>query len=455
MAIMDRWEELSPKAKRIIILSAAGVGMIAAIKVFGDDTGTRRPNTNRHDVVRNVLTDRDTRNVGLEALSADLKGLRGDVLEVRRDQEKIRQEVDSITRTGQSLPAGIRSQLDQMITRMEKLEKAQTELLRGARSSRKEEEEAAKAADSTGAASVSDPIAQTFTDAEEPENSGLKIDPNDPAAIFRTAPWPTSSHTPVTTDGSTGQSIPPVATGPIRTVVEEAPADEAKEQADQNRDEAAYIPTSTIITGVLLNGMDAPTGQGARKDPFPATLRIQKEAILPNRFTADIRECFMLIAGYGDLSSERAYLRGESISCVRDDGAVIEAALDSYAVGEDGKAGVRGRLVSKQGQIIAKTLMAGFLSGVSEAFDVKPVPVIETRNTGTTSYSRNEPDHNWARSAAVSGAGSALEKIANFYLEMAESMFPVIEVDAGRTINIIVTRGTALNFKTRGTQTVR
>lgn len=49
---------------------------------------------------------------------------------------------------------------------------------------------------------------------------------------------------------------------------------------------------------------------------------------------------------------------------------VIEAKLDSYAVGEDGKAGVRGRVVSKQGQIIAKSLMAGFLGGVSEAFDV-------------------------------------------------------------------------------------
>ena len=52
------------------------------------------------------------------------------------------------------------------------------------------------------------------------------------------------------------------------------------------------------------------------------------------------------------------YLRGETISCVREDGGVIETRLDSYAVGEDGKAGIRGRLVSKQGQLVAKSMMA-------------------------------------------------------------------------------------------------
>jgi conjugal transfer pilus assembly protein TraB len=74
----------------------------------------------------------------------------------------------------------------------------------------------------------------------------------------------------------------------------------------------------------------------------------------------------MILSGYGDLSSERAYLRGETFSCIREDGGVIEAQLDSYAVGEDGKAGVRGRLVSKQGQMVAKSLIAGFLGGASK-----------------------------------------------------------------------------------------
>ena len=93
---------------------------------------------------------------------------------------------------------------------------------------------------------------------------------------------------------------------------------------------------------------------------MPALLRVEKEAILPNRFTSDIKDCFVLVSGHGDLSSERAFLRGEYLSCVRNDGAVLETKFPSYVVGEDGKAGMKGRLVSKQGQMIARTLIAGF-----------------------------------------------------------------------------------------------
>ncbi|PIV81625.1 conjugal transfer protein TraB, partial [bacterium CG17_big_fil_post_rev_8_21_14_2_50_64_8] len=46
-------------------------------------------------------------------------------------------------------------------------------------------------------------------------------------------------------------------------------------------------------------------------------------------------------------ATERAQLRTETLSCVREDGRVIEAELEGYAVGEDGKVGMRGRLVSK------------------------------------------------------------------------------------------------------------
>lgn len=208
-----------------------------------------------------------------------------------------------------------------------------------------------------------------------------------------------------------------------------------------------YLTAGSIVSGVLITGMDAPTGSGARKDPFPATLRINKEAILPNRFRADVRECFMLISGQGDLSSERAYLRGETISCVREDGGIIETGIKGYATGEDGKAGIRGRLVSKQGAIIAKSLMAGFMSGAAEAFDVNPIPIIETGNTsGQNSYTSNySPD---ALQGAVSkGASNALDRIAQFYIDMAEGMYPVIEISAGRQIDFIVTSATKLKVK--------
>jgi len=193
------------------------------------------------------------------------------------------------------------------------------------------------------------------------------------------------------------------------------------------------LPATSILTGTLITGLDASTATQSRRDPFPVLLRLQKTAILPNRYQADVRECFVLLAGYGDLSSERAYLRGETVSCVLLDGSVIETRLQGYAAGEDGKAGVRGRLVTKQGQFIARALMIGFIEGVSD--------VLQKGDTVTLGLSQSQGDEGgnpWG-SAALRGTGNALDRIAQFYIDQAYNLFPVIEIDAGRQLDIVLT----------------
>jgi hypothetical protein len=94
-------------------------------------------------------------------------------------------------------------------------------------------------------------------------------------------------------------------------------AGEANEAQGKTLDN--YIPIS-FTRGVLLGGLDAPTGGQAQSNPHPVLLRLDDNAILPNRFRAEVRECFVIGAGYGDISSERAYIRTERLSCVRHDG---------------------------------------------------------------------------------------------------------------------------------------
>jgi conjugal transfer pilus assembly protein TraB len=181
----------------------------------------------------------------------------------------------------------------------------------------------------------------------------------------------------------THSALAPAAGKPlaIRLVVDERKPAEAPSAKD-----AVRIPAGSILRAVFLSGMDAPTGQQARRDPFPALARIKHDAILPNRFRADVRECFLIVAGYGDLPSERAYLRTETITCVRQDGGAIEVAFDGYAVGEDGKAGVRGRVVSKQGALLAKAMLASFVDGFSRLFATVPVTAISTSPGTSTQY---------------------------------------------------------------------
>ena len=213
----------------------------------------------------------------------------------------------------------------------------------------------------------------------------------------------------------------------------------------QESDEAEiYLPKGSILTGVIITGIDAPTTSTAQENPMPVLVRIKKEAILPNFVTMqEVRECFALMAGYGDLGSERAHFRGESITCVRHDGSVIEEDFASYAVGEDGKAGVKGTLVTRNSTVLANSMMAGFASGLASAFNVTPVPVVSTSPGGSQQY-QDVYSSSALQGGAAQGASKAMERLADYYLELADAIHPVIEISSGRTVDMVVTEGTTL-----------
>ena len=205
-----------------------------------------------------------------------------------------------------------------------------------------------------------------------------------------------------------------------------------------------YLPKGSVLTGVLLTGLDAPTEAGAADNPVPSLVRIKKEAVLPNFVTSEsVRECFALMAGFGDMSSERVKFRGESISCVKNDGQVIETEFGAYAVGEDGKAGLKGTLVSRNGSLLANTLMAGFASGLASAFNVNPVPVIANESDGSQQY-QDVFSSSALQGGAAKGASDAMNKLADYYMNLADQTHPVIEVGAGRVVDLVITRGTTL-----------
>ena len=213
-----------------------------------------------------------------------------------------------------------------------------------------------------------------------------------------------------------------------------------------------FLPAGSILSGTLVTGLDAPTSNQSRNDPFPALFLVKHEAILPNRYRMDILECFLIASGYGDLSAERAYMRAERISCVKKDGAIIETAIDAYSVGEDGKAGVRGRLVSKNGQIIANSLLSGFVSGITNAFAPQKVKAYANVTPGQQQVFQYPSPEMIGGQALMGGVKGAAEQIADYYLEMAKNIFPIIEVDAGRKIDFIMIRGMSLSPKSKSNQ---
>ena len=226
-----------------------------------------------------------------------------------------------------------------------------------------------------------------------------------------------------------------------------------KKPSGKNSVPDMFLPAGSILSGTLVTGLDAPTSNQSKQDPFPALLRVKHEAILPNRYRMDIRECFLIASGYGDLSAERAYMRAERISCVKKDGAIIETSMDAYSVGEDGKAGIRGRLVSKNGQIIGNALLSGFVSGITQAFAPQKVQAYRTNAIPGEPQTFQYPSPEMlAGQAMMGGVKGAAEQIADYYLEMAKNIFPIIEIDAGRKVDFIMIRGMSLNAKSKSSQ---
>jgi conjugal transfer pilus assembly protein TraB len=122
----------------------------------------------------------------------------------------------------------------------------------------------------------------------------------------------------------------------------------------------------------------------------------------------------------------------------------MDIKVKGYVSGEDGKNGMRGKLVSKEGSIIAKALLAGFASGIGTAYQqslmtqsVSPLGVTQTVN----------PDQAF-QAGVAGGVSSAANMISKYYIQMAEKTFPIIEVDAGRAVDVVITQGFKISLDT-------
>jgi conjugal transfer pilus assembly protein TraB len=109
------------------------------------------------------------------------------------------------------------------------------------------------------------------------------------------------------------------------------------------------------------------------------------------------------------------------------------------ASGEDGKLGLKGEVVTKQGAILARSLIAGFLSGIGEAFQQSQQYTI-TGGAGVGTGIQDMSTSEAVQYGMWGGASKAAEKLSDFYLKMADQIAPVIEISAGRVVNIIVTK---------------
>lgn len=277
-----------------------------------------------------------------------------------------------------------------------------------------------------------------------PPAGALPLPPSPPPAL----PMPRTAAMP---PGTPGLPPPPVPAAPpqprvikvtLPSTAGNSPAAAPGASQEGSGDTAeretldTFLPVS-FTRGILLGGLDAPTGGQSQGNPHPVLIRLEDNSVLPNRFRAAYRECFVIGAGYGDISSERAYIRTERLSCVRPDGEPLELTIQGSIFGEDGKVGMRGRLVTKQGQMLANALLAGVVSGIGQGF-AQANTTYSTSALGSVATTQGSQAY---RAGIGTGVGKALDRLAQYYIKLAEQTFPIIEVDAGREVDVVLTKG--------------
>lgn len=203
-----------------------------------------------------------------------------------------------------------------------------------------------------------------------------------------------------------------------------------------------YIPAGAFARAVVLGGVDAPTGGQAQSNPHPILLRILGDARLPGGARVNLKDCVATADAVGDLSSERVQIRLQRMSCRIGSDKIADMAVKGHVDGEDGKAGMRARLVTKSGQVLSNALLTGTLSALGSAIQSS-----SQTSTGTalgTTVSTGDSPSDVVKYATGGGISKAFDRLANYYINLADKIFPVLELDSMRVGDIVFSQGFTL-----------
>lgn len=220
---------------------------------------------------------------------------------------------------------------------------------------------------------------------------------------------------------------------------------EVKEQAltkeiefDQPKPVEHYIPEGTYFTGHLLGGIAVSTALNtADEHATPVIIRLQERGNLHKNNRLNIAQCRIMGSAYGDLSAERAVIRLEKLICERD-GLYHTSKIAGQVFGPDGLNGVKGRIVDSSNKHVKNIILSGLISGLANSVKSGDAAVISSSGIAVTKQ-KNMGDY--FSQGALAGAGNVGEKIANYFLRQAESMSPILTIDAGVKVNVQITRG--------------
>lgn len=215
---------------------------------------------------------------------------------------------------------------------------------------------------------------------------------------------------------------------------------------------AGFLPAGSFVQGSLMHGMEAGASEYTRSNPQPVMIRLSSAAITPGDASYDLKGCVAIGNSYGDLSTHRAYVTISRLSCLdMQNGFVLEAPVTAYAVDFDSVQGLSGVVVRRNGQIIAKGLVAGIGEGIAQVAQVAGQANAQSLTapiTGAVATSTTNIDvQGLAQAGAFGGVSNSANILSQYFLNEAQQIFPAIQVPPGRNVSVVFQQGTALRWE--------
>ncbi|KJV71889.1 bacterial conjugation TrbI-like family protein [Orientia tsutsugamushi str. UT76] len=205
-----------------------------------------------------------------------------------------------------------------------------------------------------------------------------------------------------------------------------------------------YVTSGSSARAALLIEVVVGTGTNSSSSPEPIVLQLLDTAILYDKYKTDqIKKAILIGSCNGEMSSERAKCRIETLSVVNNQGDIIEKKVEGWLIGEDGRSGIKGIVVDKSSNIAGMAALNGVFSSIAKFLQSKAIKpdMLPTLNLVAGGQQQEFQIGDALQSGAYAGASNAFDKLADFAIKRADSMSPVVLIASGRVIDVVFKKG--------------
>ncbi len=216
------------------------------------------------------------------------------------------------------------------------------------------------------------------------------------------------------------------------------------EKKEEDKEPKEFYLSGGFAVATLLTGGNFNTLSDGEKDTIPVTLSIDSKLKTPNNEEMDLRECFVRGAGKADFTSQTAVVTLTNLQCNLVDSKgnhyKINKKINGWLWDENGEYGAKGRLITKEGEIISKALPLAFMQTAME---------IMTNKSKQTTTNRDGVIDVTGTSAAFGANASStiIDKIGDKWLKYMDGLNPKVNLRPGRQLVVQFEGGESLKIE--------